>query len=136
MAMENKSKALEYLGIARSTFYYSSLLEKKDEELRQKIEAVLDSNPSYGHKRIALKLKMNRKPIRRVMKKYGIKPRRKRKKPWKRAPGEESGPALIYWWRYCHSSNTTFGSLTSPTCGGEADGSMSAPSLICSPGKY
>jgi putative transposase len=93
MAMENKSKALEYLGIARSTFYYSSLLEKKDEELRQKIEAVLDSNPSYGHKRIALKLKMNRKPIRRVMKKYGIKPRRKRKKPWKRAPGEESGPA-------------------------------------------
>jgi putative transposase len=88
--MENKSKALEYLNIARSSFYYNSILDSKDESLRQRIEEVLDKHPSYGHKRIALELHMNRKPIRRVMKKFGIKPRRGHKKPWKRAVGEES----------------------------------------------
>ena len=87
MAMENKSKALEYLHIPRSSFYYSSILDIKDEELRQKIEGVLDSHPSYGHKRIALALGMNKKPIRRVMKKFGIKPRRGHKKTLEESRG-------------------------------------------------
>lgn len=81
--MDNKSKALEHLNISRSTFYYHPLLEEKDEELRLKIEKVLDDHPSYGHKRIAMELLVNKKRIRRVMKKFGIKPRRRRKKPWK-----------------------------------------------------
>lgn len=93
MTMENKSKALEYLRVPRSTFYYASLLGPKDEELRQKIEAVLDKHPSYGHKRIALSLHVSKKPVLRVMKKYGIKPRRGRKRPWKRAVGEERAPS-------------------------------------------
>ncbi|OHB17725.1 MAG: hypothetical protein A2749_01655 [Parcubacteria group bacterium RIFCSPHIGHO2_01_FULL_45_26] len=83
MAMENKSKALEYLNIARSSYYYVPLLDAKDDDLRQRIEGVLDKNPSYGQKRIALALKMNRKPVRRIMVKFGIKPRRGRKRPWK-----------------------------------------------------
>jgi putative transposase len=91
--MENKSKALEYLNIARSTFYYKSLLEEKDEDLRVKIEKVLDDNPSYGHRRIAIELKTNKKPIKRVMKKFGIQPRRGRKKPWKRSGKEEFEPS-------------------------------------------
>jgi putative transposase len=81
--MENKSKVLEYLNIAKSTFYYNSILDEKDEVLRKQIEKVLDDNPSYGHKRIAIELKINHKRIRRVMKKFGIKPRRGRKKPRK-----------------------------------------------------
>jgi transposase InsO family protein len=88
--MKNKSQALQYLHIARSTFYYSSLLDPKDSVLREKIEGVLDKHPSYGHKRIALELGMNKKPIRRVMKKFGLKPRRGRKKSWKRAVDWES----------------------------------------------
>lgn len=87
--MENKTKALEYLNIARSTFYYQSILEEKDENLRIRIEKVLDDHPSYGHRRISTHLKLNKKQIKRVMKKFGIKPRRGRKKPWKRGKKEE-----------------------------------------------
>ncbi len=95
--MENKSKALEYLNIPRSTFYYKSILEDKDEELRKKIEAVLDFNPSYGHRRIAMELKMNKKPIKRVMKKFGIRPRRGRKRGWKQGKKEklQASPNLL-----------------------------------------
>lgn len=94
--MENKSKALEYLNIARSTFYYKPLLEEKDEGLRLKIEKVLVDNPSYGHRRLATELKLNKKQIKRVMKKFGIKPRRGRKKPWKCGKDEEfEAPNLL-----------------------------------------
>jgi transposase InsO family protein len=81
--MQNKSKALEHLNIARSTFYYRSLLDQKDEELKLKIEKVMDDNKSYGHRRIATELKLNKKQVRRVMKKFGLKPSRGRKKPRK-----------------------------------------------------
>lgn len=91
--MENKSKTLGFLNIARSTFYYISQLDQKDEELRKQIETVLNKHPSYGHRRIAIELAMNRKPIRRVMKKFGIKPRRGHKKPWKRAKDEDPRPS-------------------------------------------
>src|SRR3989344_4526350 len=87
---ENKSKALEYLNIARSTFYYQSVLNEKDEALRIKIESVMADNQSYGHKRIAIELGLGKKQVRRVMKKFGLEPSHKHKKPWKRAAGEES----------------------------------------------
>lgn len=95
--MENKSKALEYLNIPRSTFYYASILDGKDLKLKDKIEAVLEDNPSYGHKRIANHLKRNKKPVLRVMKKFDIRPRRKHKKPKnKRKDGEyEASPNLL-----------------------------------------
>jgi len=81
--MANKSRALEHLNIARSSFYYQSLLDQKDIALKERIEKVLEANHSYGHRRIAIELKMNRKPILRVMRKYDIRPRRSRKKPSK-----------------------------------------------------
>lgn len=95
--MENKSKALEYLNIARSTFYYKSLLDEKDEGLRTKIEKVLTDNPSYGHRRIATELGLNKKHVMRVMKKFGLKPLRCRKKPWKRGKNSdwEASPNLL-----------------------------------------
>jgi len=46
---------------------------------------VLVDNPSYGHKRVALELKLNKKRICRVMKKFGLKPfRRRPKRPFKK----------------------------------------------------
>jgi putative transposase len=81
MGMSNKSKALLHLNISRSSFYYHSLLDEKDLILKKKIEQVLEDNPSYGHKRIAIELALNKKQIRRVMRKYDIRPRRSRKKP-------------------------------------------------------
>ena len=91
--MENKSKALEYLNIARSSFYYQSVLDQKDEALRIKIEALMADNPSYGHKRVAIALGLNKKQVKRVMRKFDLRPARRRRKSWKRALGEESAPS-------------------------------------------
>jgi transposase InsO family protein len=94
--MENKSEALKYLNISRSSFYYHSILEKKDLILKAKIEKVMIDNSSYGHKRISIELSIGKKQILRVMKKYGMKPSRCRKKAWKRGKTEESAsPNLL-----------------------------------------
>ena len=66
-------------------------MEIRDEKLRKKIEGVLDEMPSYGHKRIAIHLKRNKKVIIRVMNKFGIRPRRRKKKPWKKPNTEPQG---------------------------------------------
>jgi len=54
-------------------------------------------NQSYGHKRIAIELKLNHKHIRRVMKKFGMKPSRCHRKPrTSRFKGEyEDSPNLL-----------------------------------------
>ena len=94
--MENKSKVLEYLNIPRSTFYYHSILEEKDLILREKILKVMIDHPSYGHKRISFELKVNRKCIRRVMRKFSMKPSRSRKRAWERGEREElASPNLL-----------------------------------------
>jgi putative transposase len=80
----NKSKLARELGIARSGLYYKQKREAIDEAVKRQIEAVLIDHPDDGHKRIAVQLKMGHHPIRRVMKKYGLKPYRRRiKKPSK-----------------------------------------------------
>lgn len=95
--MQNKSKALECLRIPRSSFYYTSVLDSKDAELKSKIEKVMVKHPSYGHKRIAIEMKTNKKKIKRVMKKFGLKPARSRKKPGKSRQNEkfEASPNLL-----------------------------------------
>jgi len=82
--MNNKTKTLEYLNIPKASFYYKSLLENKDNILKNEIEKVIHNNPSYGHKRIAIELKVNKKRVMRVMNKFGINPSRKCRKPFKR----------------------------------------------------
>lgn len=74
------------LGISRSSLYYQPKRPKIDEEVKRQIESVLADHPAYGHKRIALALKFNKKRIRRVMKKFNLKPyRRKANKQFKKA---------------------------------------------------
>lgn len=75
-----KTKLAQKLGVSRSSLYYRPKLPDRDEEVKHQIEAVLTENPEYGHKRIALDLKLNKKRILRVMKKFGIKPRRRKVK--------------------------------------------------------
>lgn len=80
-----KKELARHMGISRSLLYYQHKRPLIDEEMKRQIEAVLTDNPSYGHKRIALELKLNKKRILRVMKKFGIKPYRRRpKKPRKK----------------------------------------------------
>src|SRR3989338_8278066 len=82
----SKIQLAKQLGISRSSLYYQPKRPAIDEEVRHQIESVLTDHPAYGHKRIALTLKLNKKRIRRVMKKFGLKPYRRRpKKPDKKA---------------------------------------------------
>ena len=71
-----KTALAKTLGISRQSLYYQRQQPLLDEEVKRQIEAVLSNHPAYGHKRIALELKLNKKRILRVMKKFGIKPYR------------------------------------------------------------
>lgn len=72
-------------GISRSTLYYQSKQEAKDWHTKTLIETALREHQSYGHKRLAVHLGINKKRVLRAMKKYGIKPyRRVAAKPHKK----------------------------------------------------
>lgn len=76
----NKTKLAKELGVSRSSLYYKRKRDEIDCELKRQIESVMVDHKAYGHKRIALHLKMGHNRIRRVMKKYGLKPYRRRAK--------------------------------------------------------
>lgn len=76
----NKTKLAKELGVSRSSLYYKRTKEETDLELKRQIEAVMVDHKDYGHKRIAIDLKMGHNRIRRVMKKYGLKPYRRHHK--------------------------------------------------------
>lgn len=78
---KNKTKMARQLGVSRSSLYYHPKRPEIDLEVKNQIESVMTSHPAYGHKRIALELKLNKKRILRVMKKFGLKPYRRRAKP-------------------------------------------------------
>lgn len=80
---QGKAALARECGISRSSLYYLPKLPGKDMELKSKIEQILVEHPAYGHKRIALTLRLNKKRIRRVMKLFGLKPKRMRKIPVK-----------------------------------------------------
>lgn len=70
------------LGIPkRSLFNPKPRQSETDQILRDQIFKVLELNPGYGHRRLALALQVGKKRTRRVMKLFGIKPY-KRKGRW------------------------------------------------------
>lgn len=73
----SKEEIARSCGISRSTLYYQGKQEAKDWHTKTLIETALREHQSYGHKRLALHLKINKKRVLRVMKKYGIKPYRR-----------------------------------------------------------
>lgn len=80
-----KTQLATELGIARSSLYYQPTQPHKDELLKHHILSVMVEHPAYGHRRVAIALGMNKKPILRVMKLFGLKPRIRRKHPIKPA---------------------------------------------------
>lgn len=84
----SKSAEARALRIARSTLYYHKTKTDTDWLLKCRIEGVLRDFPSYGHRRVALALRMNKKPVQRVMQFFGIKPYRRRGRKWKKAKVE------------------------------------------------
>lgn len=79
---QNKSTIANGLGVSRSTLYYKHTKPINDWYIKTLIEQVLRLYPSYGSRRIAIYLKLNRKCIKRIMNIYGIKPYRRSAKKW------------------------------------------------------
>lgn len=73
--MIDKKKLATKLGIARSTLYYRSKKKASDELIKKEIIEVMESNPAYGYRRVAIALDMNEKPVARIMRDNGLKPR-------------------------------------------------------------
>ncbi len=87
----------ELIGIPRSHQYYHHKQSDKDWHTKQLIEHALREHPAYGHKRLALYLKINKKRILRVMKIYGIKPyRRTTKKAFVYKKKQGTFPNLLF----------------------------------------
>lgn len=70
----------EKIGISRTHQYYKHKQPDKDWITKQLIETALREHPAYGHKRLAIHLKINKKRVLRIMKKFGIKPYRRHTK--------------------------------------------------------
>lgn len=85
MVAEKHKKLYEIFEVSRSSLYYKSKKYEEDKKTKEKIEKVWNDFPSYGHKRLATELKLNKKRILRVMKKFGLKPYRRHRKPFKRS---------------------------------------------------
>ena len=92
---ESKTQLAKKLGISRSSLYYKAKKDAIDEEMKQQILIVLGIHPSYGHKRIALEFGLNNKRIRRVMKKFSIKPYRRRTKKLRKK--DDEGKSATRW---------------------------------------
>lgn len=72
----NKKLIAEAMNINRKNIYNKSQKDIKDMTVKADIEKTFVTNPAYGHRRLALELKMNKKKILRIMHKYGLKPPR------------------------------------------------------------
>lgn len=77
----SKSVAAEKISISRQSLYYQPILPAKDLALKQQIEAVLLEHKACGYRRIAITLSINSKRVRRVMKLFGLKSKKQRRKP-------------------------------------------------------
>lgn len=73
-----KAALAKSLGVSRSSLYYRPKKPPSDEALRAKIAAVMAEHAAYGSRRVAIHLGMNRKPVARVMRLFGMLPRVRR----------------------------------------------------------
>lgn len=78
----SRSELARQLGVSRASLYYVPKKENRDWSLKTRIEEVLREHPSYGSRRLALHLKLNRKRLQRVMRRYGLRPYRRRGRKW------------------------------------------------------
>jgi len=100
-----KTVLAKEMGVSRRSMYYRPKLPDKDWALKVEIEGILREHPAYGHKRLALALRLNKKRILRVMHLFGLKPYRRRGKKWHK-PKERSdiypNLLLVYHPEYEH----------------------------------
>jgi len=75
-----KSQVARALGIGRATLYWPSKQAVKDKQVAVAIEQWHEQDDTLGHRKLAALLHMGKNRVRRVMHKYAITARRKRKK--------------------------------------------------------
>lgn len=91
-----KTEFARITGVSRQHLYYCHRQPEKDRNTKQRIELALRGHPSYGHKRIAEEIGINKKRALRVMKLFGIKPYRRRGGKWRKYNGNPvSFPNLL-----------------------------------------
>lgn len=64
------------MNVSSKNIHYQGKQDIKDRAVKKQIEDTFTRHPAYGHRRMALELKMNKKKIRRIMKKFNLKPPR------------------------------------------------------------
>jgi putative transposase len=91
-----KAAIARRLGVSRASLYYISKQLPKDWKLKADIERVMAEHPGYGSPRIAQELDRNRKPVRRVMRLFGMKAYRRRGKKFRKSGvAKQSYPNLL-----------------------------------------
>jgi transposase InsO family protein len=97
------------MNINHKNVYYQSKKEIKDIIVKKNIEKTFENNPSYGHRRLALALKINKKKILRIMKKYKLKPPRL----WyqKKFTTQSNPASYTQYTNLIKNSNVTTGSI-------------------------
>lgn len=75
-----KSQVARTLGVGRATLYWPSVQAVKDKQVAVAILEWHEIDDTLGHRKLAALLGMGKERVRRVMHKYGIVARRKRKK--------------------------------------------------------
>lgn len=92
--LKSKKELAKELGVSRASLYYRPKMPEKDLKFKIEIEEVMEDNKAYGHKRIAWDLKKNKKKVLRVMKKFGLKPKRHHKAPKKPQDQNQTSMAI------------------------------------------
>src|SRR5260370_1017844 len=95
MAPKAASQVARALQVGRATLYWPSKQAVKDKQVAVAIEAWYEIDDTLGHRKLAALLKMSKDRVRRVMHKYGITARRKRKKYVYPGRASEIAPNLL-----------------------------------------
>jgi putative transposase len=83
------------LGLARGTLYLKRKQATKDKKVATAIEEWHEQDDTMGHRKLAALLKMGKNRIKRVMNKYGIEARRKKKRYIYPGKASSSVPNLL-----------------------------------------
>lgn len=83
------------MGVSRASLYYVSRQDRKDWALKVRMEEELHRHPSYGSRRLAQALGVNRKRTKRVMRIFGMKPYRRRGRKWRKSKAKRTFPNLL-----------------------------------------
>ena len=76
----SKKAVAKQFDIARSTLYRPGKMTEKDRQYLNQILLIMEANPDYGQPRIADALGRNIKLVKRVMKKYGLRTKKRKKR--------------------------------------------------------